>query len=73
MTFQIHIKITWKKVHRLNKRKMSDNMNNSKKIIYSDEDLKALRKTLKEVKKLNFNHENVKDIKVKQKSKRKVA
>lgn len=52
---------------------MSDNMNNSKKIIYSDEDLKALRKTLKEVKKLNFNHENVKDIKVKQKSKRKVA
>ena len=52
---------------------MSDNMNNNKKIIYSDEDLKALRKTLKEVKKLNFNHENVKDVKAKQKSKRKVA
>lgn len=52
---------------------MSDNMNNSKKIKYSDEDLKALRKTLKEVKKLNFNQENVKDIKVKQKSRRKVA
>ena len=52
---------------------MSDNMNNSKKIKYSDEDLKALRKTLKEVKKLNFNHENVKDVKVKQKAKRKVA
>ena len=34
---------------------MSDNMNNNKKIIYSDEDLKALKKTLKEVKKLNFN------------------
>ena len=48
-------------------------MNNNKKIIYSDEDLKALRKTLKEVKKLNFNHENVKDVKVKQKAKRKVA
>ena len=48
-------------------------MNNSKKIIYSDEDLKVLRKTLKEVKKLNFNQENVKDIKVKQKSRRKVA
>lgn len=48
-------------------------MNNSKKIIYSDEDLKALRKTLKEVKKLNFNHENVKDVKAKQKAKRKVA
>lgn len=48
-------------------------MNNSKKIIYSDEDLKALRKTLKEIKKLNFNHENVKDVKVKQKAKRKVA
>ena len=48
-------------------------MNNSKKIIYSDEDLKALRKTLKAVKKLNFNHENVKDVKVKQKAKRKVA
>ena len=48
-------------------------MNNNKKIIYSDEDLKALRKTLKEVKKLNFNEENVKDIKVKQKAKRKVA
>ena len=40
-------------------------MNNSKKIKYSDEDLKALRKTLKEIKKLNFNHENVKDVKVK--------
>ena len=52
---------------------MSDNMNNSKKIIYSDEDLKALRKTLKEFKKLNFNQENVKYIKVKQKSRRKVA
>lgn len=52
---------------------MSDNMNNSKKIKYSDEDLKALRKTLKEIKKLNFNHENVKDVKVKQKAKRKVA
>ena len=48
-------------------------MNNNKKIIYSDEDLKALRKTLKKVKKLNFNEENVKDIKVKQKAKRKVA
>ncbi len=48
-------------------------MNNSKKIKYSDEDLKALRKTLKEIKKLNFNHENVKDVKVKQKAKRKVA
>ena len=48
-------------------------MNNSKKIIYSDEDLKALRKTLKEIKKLNFNHEKVKDVKVKQKAKRKVA
>ena len=48
-------------------------MNNIKKIIYSDEDLKALIKTLKEVKKLNFNQENVKDIKVKQKSRRKVA
>ena len=52
---------------------MSDNMNNNREIIYSDEDLKALRKTLKEVKKLNFNEENVKDIKVKQKAKRKVA
>lgn len=48
-------------------------MNNSKKIKYSDEDLKALRKTLKAVKKLNFNQENVKDIKVKHKSRRKVA
>ena len=48
-------------------------MNNSKKIKYSDEDLKALRKTLKEINKLNFNHENVKDVKVKQKAKRKVA
>ena len=52
---------------------MSDNMNNSKKIIYSDEDLKALRKTLKAVKKLNFNHETVTDIHVKQTSRRKGA
>ena len=52
---------------------MCENMNNSKKLIYDDEDLKALRKALKTVKKLNFKEENVKDTKVKQKSKRKVA
>lgn len=46
---------------------------NNKKLIYDDKDLKALRKALKTVKKLNFKEKNVKDIKIKQKPKRKVA